>query len=473
MHAKNEVMKPAMSAVCWTVATAGRADCPALCVLTGVGAMLQQLPGLHTLDLKGYPGVDQQAVRSLTAMGSLRDLRVNFCATSRGSNPLEGTPALPHALTKLALRREHGAQSGDTPYPECLASLQDTLQLQELDLDGCSFAPAVLGNLTRLQKLSLEGCILKPMLPAAADREAAHVHELLGSLAKLTQMQALHLALPQWEWDVEDADPQLFAAVTASAVLTSLKLTSTHCQPLPRGAVQHMFPLGRCMPQLRVLWLNCDHDLQEGINIREDGWCLNAGDIGRIITACPQLERVSLVRDVEPGTSLDVLQQLPHSISHVSVGGLAFGDPAAAAITKLQDLPHLESLVWEHSPDLSDVGLQRLTALTGLTRLQVMYYFRLSALIRDTGRLVNLESSCDKVRQCATAAAAGCLCLCCYEYVELPHIRVVFCRAKPSSVVAVYKCMCMPMPKHLSVVRTSRNPCCRSQRHNTSSFSVH
>jgi hypothetical protein len=45
---------------------------------------------------------------------------------------------------------------------------------------------------------------------------------------------------------------------------------------------------------------------------------------------------------------------------------VAFRDAAAAAVAKLTKL---KSLSWYRAPQLTDVGFQRLTALTALTRL--------------------------------------------------------------------------------------------------------
>lgn len=133
-------------------------------------------------------------------------------------------------------------------YLPCLASLQDTLQLHKLNLQFCCVDPVVLGRLTRLQKLSLKGCSLLQQQDDQQEQEdaddSAEVRALLGSIAQLTHLQSLTLGI--LDWDVADADPQLFAALTSSRQLTRLDVEPDNMQPLPRGALQHMFPTGDC-----------------------------------------------------------------------------------------------------------------------------------------------------------------------------------------------------------------------------------
>jgi hypothetical protein len=126
-----------------------------------------------------------------------------------------------------------------------------------------------------------------------------------------------------------------------------------------------MFPKGSSKPQLQVLRLrNANHrryDLDD-----DAGVCLKEGDLSRIVSACPALHTLELMRVVQPGASLAALQRLPESLSSLSVGGQAFGDAAAASVVQLTQLQNLE---WSRAPGFSDVGFQHLTALTGLTRL--------------------------------------------------------------------------------------------------------
>lgn len=100
----------------------------------------------------------------------------------------------------------------DVLYPPCLASLQDTRQLQELYLESCCVNPAVLGRLTRLHSLRLKDCSLLQQQDAQQDAQqeqelgqegqaqegaddSAKGRTLLESIAKLTQLQDLMLAL--------------------------------------------------------------------------------------------------------------------------------------------------------------------------------------------------------------------------------------------------------------------------------------
>jgi hypothetical protein len=152
---------------------------------------------------------------------------------------------------------------------------------------------------------------------------------------------------------------QLYSRLTASSQLAYLEVSYPDMQPLPQGAAQHMFPAGRVLTQLQTLELRG--------YAPDTRWCLDAGDLRSIISACPGLCRLDVCGVVQEGAA-HVLVGLPACCSRLKVGGCAFHDASISVITQLRQLRDLE---WRYSAGLTDAGFEQLTALTGLTRLRM------------------------------------------------------------------------------------------------------
>jgi hypothetical protein len=120
-----------------------------------------------------------------------------------------------------------------------------------------------------------------------------------------------------------------------------------------------MFPAGRVLTQLQTLELRgYDQDTR---------WCVDAGDLRSIFSACPGLCSLELCGVVKAGGARALLG-LPACCSRLRVGGFTFDDASISAITKLQQLRDLE---WRYPAGLTDTGFEQLTTLTGLTRLRM------------------------------------------------------------------------------------------------------
>jgi hypothetical protein len=93
---------------------------------------------------------------------------------------------------------------------------------------------------------------------------------------------------------------------------------------------------------------------------------MSAQDLEAVVAACPALKKLGLCNALESGAGLQALQQLPSTLTSLSVGGC--GDSVAALVAQLTGL---KALFWASSPDLTDAGLQHLTALRRLTQLHM------------------------------------------------------------------------------------------------------
>jgi hypothetical protein len=235
------------------------------------------------------------------------------------------------------------------------AQLPQLSGLQRVNLRDGHFYPSVLGSMHHLQQLHIEGCLLPDEQPAAAARAPVMaLLDALGCLRKLTSL-CIHCI----NLDCSGVPAQAFSALTVASGLQHLTF-DMHDYDAPLGAVQHMFPAGKQLPQLNTLGFESLSDAEPG-----EGY-MTAADVRSIAAACPALERLgldnALLRHAETG--LPVLQ----SCTSLGVAGLAVGDNAAACIGRLTQLRQLSV---RYAPGLTDLGFERLTALQGLTSLVV------------------------------------------------------------------------------------------------------
>lgn len=297
------------------------------------------------------------ALCSLVAKSSLQDLSI---AVKQVNAADEWPTALPHGLTRLVISLEdvgqapEASQQGVLPTAATssfLDNVQNMQRLQELQLRLCEFDPALLSSIAGLWKLHLDRCQLLP-------GNQAGTRALLRVMQGLTQLQGIHLCLQSG--CTSGVAPELFAALTASAQLTSLELVPVGGQPLPWGAVRRIFPAGCSMPQLQVLQIKGVEDVTA---VDMYAWAMGGRDLVAIANACPGLRELKLNCVVRPGASCAGLQRPPEGLRTLLLAGVAFRDAAAAAVAKLTKL---KSLSWCRAPQLTDVGFQRLTALTRL-----------------------------------------------------------------------------------------------------------
>lgn len=100
---------------------------------------------------------------------------------------------------------------------------------------------------------------------------------------------------------------------------------------------------------------------------RDKPSCLNGSDMRNIVDSFRNLEHLSLLGVVGPSVFAGCLANLS-CLQSLCVSGPAFKDCVAAAVPRMTGL---KSLQWRDSDTLTVASLQRLTALSALSRLEV------------------------------------------------------------------------------------------------------
>lgn len=216
--------------------------------------------------------------------------------------------------------------------------------------------------MSQLTLLELKGCSLQPC--ACAPDATCCFLQVLDGMQQLQDLTLRDLRLTMGAPSSSafaNVDPAYLSALTASAHLASLEVSCDTGTPLPRTVVQHMFPAGKQLQHLRELALFSDDDLEDSRPF------IATAELKGLACACPALSRLCLAHAVEPGDMSGFLQ-LPASCQGLSVSGAAFNDQAAATICQLTQLT---SLGWTFSPDLTEAGLDQLTALKQLQELSL------------------------------------------------------------------------------------------------------
>jgi hypothetical protein len=307
-------------------------------------AMLQRLPRLVVLELPGTP-LSDEALQQLASMQGLRQVTLSREQHAAACD----LQLLPSSITRLCYKTSAYGEEDPSLPPE----LQQLTGLLNLQLHYCCLPPTLLGSVTQLQTLHLDTCTLLPIGPEAED-ESEGTAALLDALIKLTHLQDLELQ--DTGIRTTSVSPQRFAALTASSHLTRLAVQSHKGGRLPKGAVRHMFPSQRQQRLLRHLELR----ILYWHGFIDSAWRIDSTDLASIASCCPGLQHLDVTGTVQPGADVSVLLQLPDSCTSLAVGGAAFSDAAAATVVQLTQLKHLS---WQHSKQLTDTGLQQLTAL--------------------------------------------------------------------------------------------------------------
>ena len=274
---------------------------------TAVLQKLQQLTFLELADTAFMVPQDSPILQPLQALTRLVDLRINEEHIAPGyisitASMLSGA----HQLTRLELAEDYTVEA------------------------------AVLAGKTRLQHLQLISCtIVETAHDGAAE---ADVGQLLSYLQHLQQLTHLNLSGTLWDGVDEDAPHAAgYTALTASSKLQHLNISEC---ALPAGAWQHVFPVGRQLPQLRELNIT---ELEKAA-----GGFISAPEGSRLVSCCPGLQCL-------------FMQAVQDS---------------AGLLAALGGLSGLRTLHWGDvhacmDADVAEEGLQLVCQLTGLRELDI------------------------------------------------------------------------------------------------------
>lgn len=197
-----------------------------------------------------------------------------------------------------------------------------------------------------------------------------HVELLLEAIGKLTRLRRLDtvgMCFSHLETLCGDATTAL-TLLTASNHLTHLSIAEgTYSQsldsPLPPTGVCCMLPAGRQLPRLGTLKL-ANKAYEE--NSDDPRTCVDASDIHSMAACLPALHSLCLVEVVKSSTAVPSLTSL-QGLTHLVAGGKAFGDRGVQHLAKVTSLRALTL----RPTTITVTGLEALTALTGLTLLEV------------------------------------------------------------------------------------------------------
>lgn len=330
---------------------------------------LAQLSGITRLQLQGLPAcnnlqyccLDSKLVKHLV-QGLPNLAHLSLARAGPTTDIISVLPA--SSLTALSFGHVRGG------VPELPDSASRLVHLQKLKLAYAQISPVALASMPLLTHLQLFNCEMLPHEPSTSGVDDS---TFLGAVGAMRQLQHLLLVGDLDPMELGRAEPCECAALTASSCLTHLKILAGEAQPLPATAAQHMFHVGKELPQLQQLPLCCDKkDLATA-----GGTAITTAELQGIFSACPALRSLGIVGVLAADVDASVLLELPSTCRSLAVGGQAFGDKAAGVIAQLTQLTYLR---WENSPGLTTAGLQWMTTLWLLQTLCLQGNDRLTVI---------------------------------------------------------------------------------------------
>jgi hypothetical protein len=149
---------------------------------------------------------------------------------------------------------------------------------------------------------------------------------------------------------------------------------------------------------------------------------MSAQELKALACACPSLAELN-IHDAMQQTDEGVtpLLHLSTSVTSLSVGGAAFDNEAAAIVGQLTQLRELQ---WRVSPDLTDSGLQHLTALQQLDDLCI----HATGLSDEVLNGLDWEVSALYLRAAPEVSLSGCW----LGRVFIPHRHCALCALAPA-----------------------------------------
>ena len=179
-------------------------------------------------------------------------------------------------LTRLVDLRLHSLVEEEEEYSCDISWLLGSPQLTRLELScsGIAFEPGALADKRNLQHLLLRLCI---------PDDSAGVEELLSQLRHQQQLTHLQLHSRALSLYRDRLPAAAFSALTASTQLQHLNIGPSR---LPAGALEHLFPAGRQLPNLLSL------DISAGQLLTRQWAAAPQGS--RLVSCCPGLQSLNV-----------------------------------------------------------------------------------------------------------------------------------------------------------------------------------
>lgn len=246
--------------------------------------LLSKAPFLTELDLMRQTCTGKLDLAKGGVLSGMQHLR--RISLGRKACTLRNLSALPTSLAALVLEGNRKAQHSISL--QHVSHVTALTALQELQLTRFSLQPAILTSFPQLQHLSLNYVDILVQDSAgqligrwsgADDYHASQASaSLLAAVGQLQHLQ--HLELSGVVFDA-CADPQQYAALTASSHLTKLVICSQHDEQ----ALQYMLPGGKQLPHLRHLQLD-----------PTTGPFMSSADVQRWVECCPAMTGLVVAR---------------------------------------------------------------------------------------------------------------------------------------------------------------------------------
>lgn len=205
---------------------------------------------------------------------------------------------------------------------------------------------------------------------AAEAHNGSFLQELLSAIGQMTQLQHLQLSNVDSTLTEEGIQQLQFSPLTSSSHLTLLQLSVSGGMPLPKFGLQQIMPQGKVLPHLRVLQLE-GHRFNPlfAVAPRPDESPFDSADVSSVVACCPGLADLTLACCVAESANLQPLLSLAPTLTALRLS-LCEDATIAAVLIKLTGLVSLSC----RESALTIDGLQQLTLLQALTRLEIESY---------------------------------------------------------------------------------------------------
>lgn len=320
-------------------------------------------------------------------------------------------------LQRLKLHSVQVLTTDGDPRAVAAATAPQLRSVVELELQGMAVPTSFLRSFLNLQQLVLRDLHLRSAnawQQAQQSGSAASLADVLAVIGQMGRLQRIQLAgLPLRACQ----NLNRLSSLTACSELQHLTISGTvNSRPLPPWAMHYMLPPGRRLPGLRQLRIEGNPYLSKGETVDEvlALSCVHASCVRRIARCCRGLRVLALCNVLSDSDAVDALTRLT-SLTALSLARPVCDDAATAAVAQLAGLRKLswdalgtvqQNTFPEKAPAVVTVpGLRQLTALRGLTALELVGCGRITTTTLET--LMAVSVVCKPLQLCRACICIG------------------------------------------------------------------